>query len=587
MDRPIKAFEWMISIPSRAQKHRDSISWIKYEKLTLSHTLLLHPHNHRTYLSNEQETWGSQRHWSTIIRPLSSHLTPWPVSHLKILYYCSFKCEPSDRSLLTSFPIPRFANGWCSHRGAFATTWKAFDRNTGEFRAIKVIQKHVGWTRCVHCSALTYAHGVTIFFWIRLYQDHRHNKRKLEFSLMFSGSNSQCFWFGSIENLINFQREVAILEKVNHVSFVSSHHTCACWNVPPSLFLLCLSIGIDQPNIVKFYESREDDEYIWIVLELVDGGEYLDYVCNADGLDEESCRVITAMLLQALAYLAALKIAHRDLKPENILMTSGANPRPKIADFGLAKQLNKPNVSLASLSFYLFSPFLRLLYWRNDIRFLSYCWCAQERFKTQCGECTHRQLCLLLAGLRSERYCLHLSGTPAYLAPEVVVPSLNIKKPKGYTVAVDMYSLGVIVYAALGNCSPFDGQDQKGDIRQVCRDRMVDTRVLSQLKPNISEAALEFITLLTSKNVEDRLTASKSTCAGDSMRSDLTNTDCLQTTVRPSSATPMDHGCRHAVASSAIPTTSQWWTRLIPTRGRKADWRTFVQMPISEPNAAA
>lgn len=132
--------------------------------------------------------------------------------------------------------------------------------------------------------------------------------------------------------------------------------------MPPSLFLLCLSIGIDQPNIVKFYESREDDEYIWIVLELVDGGEYLDYVCNADGLDEESCRVITAMLLQALAYLAALKIAHRDLKPENILMTSGANPRPKIADFGLAKQLNKPNVSLASLSFYLFSPFLRLLY---------------------------------------------------------------------------------------------------------------------------------------------------------------------------------------------------------------------------------
>ncbi|EGG06528.1 uncharacterized protein MELLADRAFT_106638 [Melampsora larici-populina 98AG31] len=253
--------------------------------------------------------------------------------------------------------------------GAFATTWKAFDRESGEFRAIKVIQK----------------------------KDHEHNT----------------------QNLVNFQREIEILEKVDH------------------------------PNIVKFFESFEDEEFIWIVLELVDGGEYLDYVCNSNGLDEESCRIITAMLLQALAYLAALNIAHRDLKPENILMTSGANPRPKIADFGLAKQLTKPNA----------------------------------RFKTQCG-------------------------TPAYLAPEIVVPALNNKK-KGYTVAVDMYSLGVIVYAALGNCSPFEGQEQRGDIRQICKERKVDTSVLSELKPNISEAALEFITRLTIPIAEERMSANE------------------------------------------------------------------------------
>ncbi|KAH9813570.1 kinase-like domain-containing protein [Melampsora americana] len=253
--------------------------------------------------------------------------------------------------------------------GAFATTWKAFDRHSGEFRAIKVIQK----------------------------KDHEHNT----------------------QNLVNFQREIEILKKVNH------------------------------PNIVKFFESFEDSDFIWIVLELVDGGEYLDYVCDTNGLDEESCQIITSMLLQALAYLAALNIAHRDLKPENILMTSGVNPRPKIADFGLAKQLTKPNA----------------------------------RFKTQCG-------------------------TPAYLAPEIVVPTLNSKK-RGYTVAVDMYSLGVIVYAALGNCSPFEGQEQRGDIRQICKERKVDTSVLSELKPNISEAALEFITKLTTPNAEERMSANE------------------------------------------------------------------------------
>ncbi|KAH9807380.1 kinase-like domain-containing protein, partial [Melampsora americana] len=107
-------------------------------------------------------------------------------------------------------------------------------------------------------------------------------------------------------------------------------------------------------------------------------------------------------------YLAALNIAHRDLKPKNILMTSGVNPRPKIADFGLAKQSTEPNTD----NFHSFQ-----------------------------------------------------TGTPAYLAPKIVVPALN-NNEKGYTVAVDMHSLGVIVYATLGNCSPFEGQPQRGCIRQ-------------------------------------------------------------------------------------------------------------------------
>ncbi|KAI8446862.1 kinase-like domain-containing protein [Phakopsora pachyrhizi] len=268
---------------------------------------------------------------------------------------------PAEQSLICKQIYDRYDFLQSLGKGAFATTWKAFDRNTGEYRAIKVIKK-------------------------------------------------------SVKNMINFEREIEILKSISH------------------------------PNIVKFYDSYQDENLIWIVLELVDGGEFLDYVVNANGLDEDCCRWITRMLLRALDYLSKHRIAHRDLKPENILMSSGKNPQAKIADFGLAKQLKDNSC-----------------------------------FKTHCG-------------------------TPAYVAPEVVVPN---RYSSGYTVAVDMYSLGVIVYASLGNCSPFDGQDMIDDFKEYCRRRVVNTRVLAQLRPDLSQSALDFIKRLTEKDVKKRLTPSQ------------------------------------------------------------------------------
>ncbi|KAJ7028553.1 kinase-like domain-containing protein [Mycena alexandri] len=74
-----------------------------------------------------------------------------------------------------------------------------------------------------------------------------------------------------------------------------------------------------------------------LVLELVTGGDLLDFILTRNGLDEPTAKHITYQLCQALAYIHGKGITHRDLKPENVLLTSDTPPIVKVADFGLAK----------------------------------------------------------------------------------------------------------------------------------------------------------------------------------------------------------------------------------------------------------
>ncbi len=90
-----------------------------------------------------------------------------------------------------------------------------------------------------------------------------------------------------------------------------------------------------HPAIVRLYDVLENSENIFIVMELLKGGDLLNYMRRKQfRLPEDNVSHIISGLAGALQYLHNLGIVHRDLKPENVLMVDDCNV--KIVDFGLS-----------------------------------------------------------------------------------------------------------------------------------------------------------------------------------------------------------------------------------------------------------
>lgn len=100
-----------------------------------------------------------------------------------------------------------------------------------------------------------------------------------------------------------------------------------------------VSTRLDHPNIVRVYEAVVEDNYAYMAMEFVDGKSLEDF-CRIDRLLPMH-RAISIIFKCCMALDAAYRqgIVHRDIKPANIMI--GANDEPKIADFGLALNLNK------------------------------------------------------------------------------------------------------------------------------------------------------------------------------------------------------------------------------------------------------
>jgi len=94
---------------------------------------------------------------------------------------------------------------------------------------------------------------------------------------------------------------------------------------------------IRHRNIVSMYELYETPKCLWIVLELVDGGDLHHFLANTMHYNEVIAARQFKQVLSGLHYLHSLGVVHRDLKLDNILMSgSGATSEMKIADFGLS-----------------------------------------------------------------------------------------------------------------------------------------------------------------------------------------------------------------------------------------------------------
>jgi len=85
------------------------------------------------------------------------------------------------------------------------------------------------------------------------------------------------------------------------------------------------------------YEVYENENYIFLVKELLKGGELFHKLKGHGSYSEEYASRIMQKLLSALAYIHSKNILHRDLKPENLILRSKTDDFDLcIADFGLA-----------------------------------------------------------------------------------------------------------------------------------------------------------------------------------------------------------------------------------------------------------
>eukprot|EP00056_Hartaetosiga_gracilis_P008254 m.117794 g.117794 ORF g.117794 m.117794 type:complete len:508 (+) comp12881_c0_seq4:2-1525(+) len=154
-------------------------------------------------------------------------------------------------------------------------------------------------------------------------------------------------------------------------------------------------LQMKHPNIIRIHDMVDTRTYLYIVLEFAAGGELFDRVVDTNGLGEEETKYTFMQLLDAVQCLHKKGVAHRDLKPENILLSSKEkHALIKVTDFGLAKLIGPRNF-----------------------------------MNTQCG-------------------------TPTYQAPEVLDTS-KWENGEGYGFAVDMWSLGVILFILLVGYPPF------------------------------------------------------------------------------------------------------------------------------------
>eukprot|EP01129_Flabellula_baltica_P004426 TRINITY_DN1534_c0_g2_i4.p1 TRINITY_DN1534_c0_g2~~TRINITY_DN1534_c0_g2_i4.p1 ORF type:complete len:426 (-),score=88.78 TRINITY_DN1534_c0_g2_i4:13-1290(-) len=149
---------------------------------------------------------------------------------------------------------------------------------------------------------------------------------------------------------------------------------------------------ISHPNCIKIFKVYDTDETLYLVLEIVTGGELFDSIVQKGSFSEEESKVLFRQMLEATGYLHSLGIAHRDLKPENILLKDKTSNIIKITDFGLSRIVD-------SATF----------------------------MKTMCG-------------------------TPQYVAPEILLS----QNTSGYGLACDLWSLGVILYVMLAGYPPFN-----------------------------------------------------------------------------------------------------------------------------------
>ena len=93
---------------------------------------------------------------------------------------------------------------------------------------------------------------------------------------------------------------------------------------------------LNHPHIIQLHDFFDEDQFYFLVMERVTGGELFDRIIEKGCYNENEARSVCKILLNAVAYMHNQGIAHRDLKPDNLLLVEKGNDTMiKVVDFGM------------------------------------------------------------------------------------------------------------------------------------------------------------------------------------------------------------------------------------------------------------
>ncbi|XP_069600152.1 serine/threonine-protein kinase DCLK2 isoform X2 [Ranitomeya imitator] len=101
---------------------------------------------------------------------------------------------------------------------------------------------------------------------------------------------------------------------------------------------------VKHPNIIMLIEEMDTTTELYLVMELVKGGDLFDAITSSTKYTERDASAMIYNLASAMKYLHSLHIVHRDIKPENLLVCEYPDRTKslKLGDFGLATIVDGP-----------------------------------------------------------------------------------------------------------------------------------------------------------------------------------------------------------------------------------------------------
>lgn len=91
---------------------------------------------------------------------------------------------------------------------------------------------------------------------------------------------------------------------------------------------------LDHPHIVKLVEVLKNNKNMFLITELISNGDLFDRLALQQQFSESEARKLFAQMLDAISYCHGRGVCHRDLKLENILLT--VDMQVKVCDLGFA-----------------------------------------------------------------------------------------------------------------------------------------------------------------------------------------------------------------------------------------------------------